>query len=421
MIDMDHLSLLKQAIDQAYSAVLITTAELDPPGPEIVYVNRAFCEMTGYRPDEVLGKTPRILQGPRTSPALLRQLRQQLQNQQDFEGATVNYRKDGTPYLVEWNIAAVRDARGGVEFYVATQRDITHRSQVEHYSRTLLNGLGEGVFGLDAEGRFTFVNPAALHLLGYDSDTELLGQTSHLLVHHTRPDGRPYPEDECPIYRVTNTGEPLEAWQDWFWRRDGSALPVEVYASPLEQDLGTVFGTVVVFRDISEQQRLEAQLEHAASHDRLTGLYNRYYFDDLLERECALARRTGTPFCLMMLDIDDFKGINDEYGHLVGDDVLRTFARLVGQRVRSSDVLARWGGEEFVALLHTGDLDGAERLAEEVRRLVDAHSFPGPGHVTLSAGVALLDASDSSRSLLHRTDQALYRAKEAGRNRVAVG
>ncbi|MCG5538754.1 PAS domain-containing protein [Halorhodospira sp. 9622] len=124
----------------------------------------------------------------------------------------------------------------------------------------ILRALGEGVMGVDRQGRFTFLNPAALRLLGFRDEASVIGESAHALTHHSHPDGRPYPEEHCPIYRVIETGEALEAWQDLFWRSDGTGLPVQVYASPLAADDGEITGAVVSFQDRSHQQALEREL-----------------------------------------------------------------------------------------------------------------------------------------------------------------
>ena len=416
----ERLEVLRQAVDQAYNAVVITSAELDPPGPRFLYVNQAFCDMTGYRAEEVLGQTPRILQGSRTDRAVLDRLRQQLSAGEDFHGSTVNYRKDGTAYLLEWNITPVRDEHGRTECFVSVQRDVTRRAEAERFNQTLLKSLGEGVFGIDAAGGVTFVNPAALRLLGYDSEAELLGDNAHHLTHHSHPEGQAYPEAQCPIYQVMETGEPLEAWRDWFWRRDGTGLPVEVYATPLWRELGSVFGGVVVFRDVSEQVRLEEQLSHLAHHDPLTGCFNRTALEGRLDEELHRAKRYGTTFALVMFDIDHFKAVNDEHGHPAGDQVLRTVSDLARRGLRTSDTLGRWGGEEFVILLpETGASDAAAQ-AERMQALVAGHDFGAPGPITLSLGVATLRPDEPRSELFRRMDAALYQAKDQGRNRVVT-
>ena len=123
--------LLAAAVENSDLSVLITDTKLDPPGPTILYVNPAFCRMTGYDADEVVGKTPRILQGPLTDRALLNRVRECLQNEERFVGETINYRKDGTPYNIRWSIAPIRDAQGTLTHWVASQEDVTRRRQLE--------------------------------------------------------------------------------------------------------------------------------------------------------------------------------------------------------------------------------------------------------------------------------------------------
>ena len=130
--DQEWLRLLQSAIESAADSVLITDAELDEPGPRIVYVNRAFAKMTGYDRAEVLGQTPRILQGPRTDRAVLDRLRERLEHGEGFHGEAVNYRKDGSEFTMEWDIEPIRDAGGTITHWVSTQRDKTERRRLEH-------------------------------------------------------------------------------------------------------------------------------------------------------------------------------------------------------------------------------------------------------------------------------------------------
>lgn len=124
-------NLWRDALEQAGESIIITTPELDAPGPEIIYVNRAFTQMTGYAPNEVVGLTPRILQGPRTDPGVMRRLRQRLSARQPFSGETINYRKDGTPFYISWRIRPILDGRGDVSYWIASQRDVTQRRELE--------------------------------------------------------------------------------------------------------------------------------------------------------------------------------------------------------------------------------------------------------------------------------------------------
>lgn len=163
-----------------------------------------------------------------------------------------------------------------------------------------------------------------------------------------------------------------------------------------------------------------ATLEEAATHDRLTGAWNRRRFEEAAHAEMSLARRRRAPVSLIMLDLDHFKRVNDTHGHAAGDRVLAGATATFRQALRSSDALTRWGGEEFLVLSPATPLDGAVNLAERIRAGLEASPFPDIGRVTLSAGVAEYQEGESLETWVDRADQALYRAKAEGRNRVAA-
>jgi diguanylate cyclase (GGDEF)-like protein len=155
--------------------------------------------------------------------------------------------------------------------------------------------------------------------------------------------------------------------------------------------------------------------------DGLTKTYNKRYFDEALERECNRAKRHKRPLSLVLLDIDHFKQKNDTYGHISGDSILRQLAAAVGPRLRREDIFARVGGEEFAILLPEVGLTGARVTAEKVRRLVEITPFDLDGevvHCTVSAGYAAFDPAGTPTSFYAAADQAMYRAKSAGRNRA---
>ncbi|HEX7638060.1 MAG TPA: GGDEF domain-containing protein, partial [Burkholderiaceae bacterium] len=164
--------------------------------------------------------------------------------------------------------------------------------------------------------------------------------------------------------------------------------------------------------------RQNAELERLADTDRLTGLYNRRFLDRALQAEFATARRYGTPFSIIIIDLDHFKQVNDTWGHLAGDEVLAVTAGMIRKRARETDVVGRWGGEEFVVICPRTDRDGARAVAEAMRERVQSHEFAQAGRRTASIGTATWRAGDDAASLTHRADEALYAAKEGGRNRV---
>jgi two-component system cell cycle response regulator len=156
--------------------------------------------------------------------------------------------------------------------------------------------------------------------------------------------------------------------------------------------------------------------------DGLTGIFNRRYFELRIQEEIERARRSGTGMALVIADIDQFKKLNDEFGHLLGDEVLRQVSSLFHQQLRKIDVVCRYGGEEFAILLANTNAQHAMAVAEKLRRVVEGWPFPGvPRMVTISAGVAAFPEHGSTRDeLVHAADKALYAAKQAGRNLVCL-
>lgn len=165
------------------------------------------------------------------------------------------------------------------------------------------------------------------------------------------------------------------------------------------------------------QQAMEV-LEWAAGTDRLTGAWNRRRFEEAATAEMALVRRRKGPVSLMIFDLDFFKSVNDTHGHNVGDTVLKEIAHVAREQLRASDALARWGGEEFIVLSPATRIDGALSLAEKIREAIALRPFPGVGQVTVSIGVAEYSNGEDLVTWIQRADEALYQAKQEGRNRV---
>ena len=165
----------------------------------------------------------------------------------------------------------------------------------------------------------------------------------------------------------------------------------------------------------------ESQLERVAAYDYLTEVYNRRQFIELFEMENKRFQRYGSNLSVLLFDLDHFKRVNDEFGHLVGDSVLKEMAQLVGKQIRPSDYLARWGGEEFIVLFNNTTPEGAEQAAEKIRATVGSFPFTGVGRVTISGGITSLKENESINSAIKRADDALYEAKEKGRNCILTG
>jgi len=186
-----------------------------------------------------------------------------------------------------------------------------------------------------------------------------------------------------------------------------------------ESSLRRAYKIVLNIRE--KEQDYMKQLENLSVTDELTGLNNRRYFDDQFRMEQEKVNRYKNSLCLIMIDIDHFKSINDNCGHDVGDNVLFEFASLLKSQVRETDVLARWGGEEFMILLPEVELSKAEVTAQKLRKLISNYQFSHNKKLTASFGVTLvLPNQESKRTSIHNVDSALYQAKHEGRNRVKV-
>ena len=173
-----------------------------------------------------------------------------------------------------------------------------------------------------------------------------------------------------------------------------------------------------VVHDVTERRRFEDELGRLATTDTLTGLFNRRHGQQILADEVKAFRRYGLPTCLVMIDIDQFKAVNDTLGHQMGDRVLIEVGRRLTAHLRETDALIRWGGEEFVVVLRHCNLAEALHLAEHLRSIIAAQQFDGSGPITISAGVAQLVHDDDVSTWLTRADTAMYEAKSAGRNTV---
>jgi two-component system cell cycle response regulator len=208
---------------------------------------------------------------------------------------------------------------------------------------------------------------------------------------------------------------------------EGERVRERVLSSEDRFQIGTT--TTLKFSIADELEAgVQRKLVEAALREPLTGLYNRRHFQERFAAEVAVAHRHGRPLSLLMVDVDHFKRVNDRYGHLAGDEVLKSVARALAQGIRIEDILARFGGEEFVVLAREAAAAEAMALAERLRQLVEVaqtrwesgHDVPVGISVTVSVGVAQLGGEQTERDLFERADNAVYKAKKGGRNRVVL-
>jgi diguanylate cyclase (GGDEF)-like protein len=185
----------------------------------------------------------------------------------------------------------------------------------------------------------------------------------------------------------------------------------------------TISISLLIFsiRRLQESKNLSSKLFYMANYDAMTKIHNRRYMNDILEIECERANRSGSVFSLLLLDIDDFKHINDNFGHQTGDKVLVRFSEMLELSTRKLDVLCRWGGEEFLILCRDTDQVGAEVVAQKILELMRTFKCDLVDSVTASIGVVSTGKEVSLDSLFHRADTAMYEAKTKGKNQYIVG
>jgi len=201
-------------------------------------------------------------------------------------------------------------------------------------------------------------------------------------------------------------------------RKNGSLYHEEQTITPILNKENQITGYVSTGKDISERIELENKLSKLATTDKLTGIYNRHRFEELLAKELARAERYNTPMALIMFDIDYFKNINDTYGHDVGDNVLRTVSEVIRFNIRETDIFARWGGEEFIILTPETTEESAEHLAKKLCSALEQYDFETAGTVTASFGVTMHKSKETNGEMIKRADKAMYQAKQNGRNQV---
>lgn len=236
------------------------------------FVNPAAAAMLGYTVEELLGQPSHPLWHHTKSdgapyPAQDCPIYSAYKDGVVHHGDTeVFWRKDGTSFPAEYTSTPIRDESDRLVGAVVAFRDITERKKTEQailqlrrHNDLILNAAGEGIFGLDLEGKHTFVNPAAATMLGYEPE-DLLGKQSHTIWHHTKTDGSHYSAEECPIYGACKDGLVHHGDDEVFWRKDGTCFPAEYTSTPIRSESGELVGAVVTFQDISARKRLEAQL-----------------------------------------------------------------------------------------------------------------------------------------------------------------
>jgi len=330
-------------------------------------------------------------------------------------------RKDGTEFPVEISIRPFETENGVL--VSSAIRDVTERKKAERALRegqdrfqSAFDNAPIGMALIDLQGCWLQVNNALCRITGY-SEAELKATTPRAITHPKYVDCDA--EDlrqllHGAIRSYQSEKRYRHAWGHYVWVLETVSL--------VRDAKGDAFYLIMQVQDITGRKEFARRLEHLVDHDFLTGLFNRQHFERELSQEADLVARYGTPGAVLLIDLDNFKTVNDTLGHKAGDDLLKGVAALLRHRMRQTDVVARVGGDEFAILLRQTDGEHAQIVAEEVVRSLSRQTAAlGEQSINLTAslGVATFDHL-SANEVLAGADSAMYEAKQAGRNRVAM-
>ena len=340
--------------------------------------------------------------------------------------ALVGLRSDGSQFPIELSVDAIKRSDG--YRYVGIVRDATAREKAgqallfeKERLRVTLHSIGDAVITTDTRGVINYLNPVAENLTGWQS-AEAIGQRIdqvYAIVHAAFGD-----KAASPVDFVLTTGAIGGMSGDTILtRRDGTRVDIEDSASPIRDGNGTIVGVVLVFHDATQARRLTGHINHQATHDALTDLMNRREFERQLGATLAGDGPQNHGHILLFIDLDQFKIVNDTAGHAAGDKLLKQVAGLLKSCLRSSDQLARMGGDEFAVLLRDCPSDSGMRVAESLRQVVADIRFDWDGalfRIGASIGMVHFEAGASQAQVLSEADGACYLAKDKGRNRIYV-
>jgi len=312
------------------------------------------------------------------------------------------------------------------------------------FTNAITSSLDEGLYALDRAGRFTMVNPAAERMLGW-TEAELLGRGAIEVIHGQAAASARSMAEDSPLLAVMRSGTAARDENATWTRRDGSLFPIAYSAAPIVAD-GQVAGAVVAFRDMTEVrqagltlarqtaelarshaelEQLLAEVQALALTDDLTALYNRRGFFTLAAQQMKIAKRTKHALSLIFIDLDGLKGINDRWGHMVGSEAISMAAHILTATFRDSDIIARFGGDEFVVLAMDSDIQDPDKVLQRLQAHCARHNMQAdaPFQLSMSIGVAHSTAERpcSLDELLEQADAQMYAHKQTKHSTRAVG
>ena len=297
--------------------------------------------------------------------------------------------------------------------------------QDTQFYRGLLDNVADGVYFVDPDRKILFWNKAAERITGFKKEDVVGSHCWDDLLRHVDNEGCNLCTDGCPLAKTIADGQSREAVV-YLHHKEGYRLPVYIRVVPINNSNGKITGAVETFTDLTSQnttlQHIE-ELEKMAYLDHLTGLANRRYTEISLISRLDEVQRYGWSFGIIFMDIDHFKKINDVYGHALGDEVLKMVAQTLVKVSRTSDIVGRWGGEEFLSIIANANKEILLGTANRYRLLVEKsglHIKTGNILVTLSGGATLVQHTDTKETIIKRVDELMYQSKAKGGNCMVI-
>lgn len=384
----------------------------------------------GYTAQEMIGQSMLILVPPDRPDEVPQILSRIKKGERVAHFETVRVRKDGTLISISKTISPIKDRSGNIIGASTIARDITTNKRIQdemvkktaelekaapvlQLAKKLFESANDGIIVTDIEGIIQMVNPSFLTTTGYQLE-ELLGFTTRIL--------RSGYHDESFFEKMWMTLTHTGKWTGEIWnkRKNGELYPEWLSISAIYDETGMITMYSAVYRDLSERLEYENKIRHQAFHDALTGLPNRLFFQDHLDKSLALAKRNHKLVATFFLDIDGFKKINDTLGHDVGDLLLQQVAQRLLSTVRSSDTVSRMGGDEFTIIL--SEIEHQEDAALVASKILDVIRKPfflseQTIHITTSIGISLYPLNGQDiQTLMKQADIAMYITKNSGKN-----
>ena len=297
---------------------------------------------------------------------------------------------------------------------------------MERNLQELLANFYEGIYIVDTSRKIIFWNNGSERITGYKAEEVINKFCYNNILQHITEDGKNLCFGGCPLHETIETGEIRES-DVYLHHKEGHRIPVTVKSIPLRDDKGNVVAAIEVFTDLRFQQNQyidNRKLRELLTTDPLTEIPNRRYLDFYLKNLVNENEEFGTSFGILFFDIDDFKNVNDHYGHNIGDEILKLVSRTLKNNVRGEDKIGRWGGEEFIGVIYCDTNESLNTVAEKLRTLVQKSYYDivesDRIKVTVSIGGTLYKKGEDISNTIERADKLMYVSKQNGKNQTNI-